>query len=157
LITEDSVMTETLKNRIERLKEDYDRQPCGKKHAISLDELSAESSRFSKEVTLGDCVIDFENSNLTVIQGGVVPIVADFAGVYLARMHSDNPGITPLVDLTEAYRQPFILGVDKRIVAEAVISEISDSRLIVTVSVENEKGDAKGWAKLSFARKFRKA
>lgn len=149
-------MTETLEQRIARLKKDYDRQHCGKKHAVSLDELSLESSRFSKEVSLGDCVIDFSNSNLCVIQGGVIPIVVDFAGVYLARMHSDNDGITPLANLNEFYFRPFILGLDKRIVARALISEINDSRIIVTVLVENEKGESKGEAKLSFARKFRK-
>lgn len=160
MITEDGAMTKTLKNRIERLKEDYDRQPCGKKHAISLDELSTESSRFSKEVTLGDCVIDFANSKLCVVQGGVIPIVVDFAGVYIARMHSDNlgnHGITPLFGLKEVYFKPFVMGVDKRIVARAMISEVTDFRIFVIVFVENEKGDTKGQAKLSFALKFRKA
>ncbi len=153
-------MTETLARRITRLKEDYDLQPCGKKHAVSLDELSAKSSRFSKEVTLGDCVIDFENSKLSVVQGGVIPIVADFAGVYLARMYADNlgnHGITPLAGLKEAYFKPFILGVDKRIVARAMISEVNNFRIFVIVFVENEKGDTKGQAKLSFALRFRKA
>ncbi len=149
-------MTETLEQRVERLKKDYDRQPCGKKHAISLDGLSEQSSEFSKEITLGDCVIDFENSQTCVIQGGVIPIIVDFAGVYLARMHSDNPGITPLANLNEFYFKPFILEADRRIVARALISEINDSRIIVTVLVENEKGESKGQARLSFARKFRK-
>lgn len=156
MTTENGAMVETAAQRITRLKNDYDRQPCGKKHAISLDELSEKSSRFSKEVTLGDCVIDFENSGACVIQGGVIPIVADFAGVYLARVHSDNPGITPLANLDETYFRPFILGVDKRLIARAMISEINNSRIIVTVFVENEMGESKGQAKLSFARKFRK-
>ena len=128
-------MTETVQDRIDRLKNDFDRQPCGKKHAISLDELSEKSSVFSKEVSLGDCVIDFENSGASVIQGGVIPIVADFAGVYLARMHSDSPGITPLVRLDESYFRPFILDADKKIVVIAMISEINDFRIIVTVFV----------------------
>ncbi len=148
-------MNEEVLDRIDRLKKDYSLQPCGRKHAVSVDELSESSAVFSKAVESGDCVIDFDGSQKMAVQGGVIPIVADFAGVYLARMHSSGRGITPLTHLDERYFRPFIFGVDQRIVVKASVLEITVGRYVISVTVENEKGELKGRGQLRFAQEFR--
>jgi len=146
-------MTRLMQEKAEKLKADFDCQPCGKVHGIVLDRLTDTISEFSMPVSLRDCVIDIDKT--CVVQGGVIAILADFAGVYLARLYSESDAITPLVNLDEHYFRPVILGKDEKIVARAFISEITDNRIHVKVLVENEKGDSKGQACLTFAKRFK--
>lgn len=134
--------------KAERLASDFDRQPCGKKYNVKLEKLSREASQFSMIVTLGDCVIDRDGT--CMVQGGVLPVLVDFAGVYLARMNAHSEYITPLARLEEEYRGKIILGKDNKIVARASIAEIDGRKIFVDVVVENEKGEFKGKARLLF-------
>ncbi len=147
-------MDAIMRDRAEQLKSDYAGQPCGETHGIILDHLSDISAQFSKDVTLRDCVVDRDPARTRVVQGGVIAIVVDFAGVYLARMHSDSMRITPLANLQESYFKPFILGKDLKIVARAQLAaETNEKRIMVDVVIENEDGDYKGRARLIFARR----
>lgn len=141
-------MAQFFNEKAKRLAEDYDGQPCGKTHRIRLDELTYNSSQFSMEVALRDCVIDADGTRM--VQGGVIPILVDFAGVYLARMHSKSEFITKLGSLEEKYLKPIILGQDEKIIARAVIQSISGRKILVDVLVENEKREIKGRACLLF-------
>lgn len=142
--------------RVEFLKKDFDRQPCGKASFMNLDELSQGSAMTSMEVMLRHCVVD--DDKRCVVQGGVVATLVDFAGVYLARMHSENPQlITPLTKLEEDYYKPFVLGEDAKAIAEARLLGVDEKRIYITVSVRNEKGHLKGAARLSFAERFSKS
>ncbi|MBU6142308.1 hypothetical protein KGO95_04360 [Patescibacteria group bacterium] len=146
--------TERKPDRAALLQRDYLRQPCGQKHRVMIDSLSKTEAVFSKMVTLDDCVIDSDDQRTAVIQGGVIPILVDFAGVYLARMNSDAPGIRPLARLEEKYSKPFVFGKDERMVARAMlVPEQSYYRIVIDVIIENEKGDRKGEARLEFARR----
>jgi acyl-coenzyme A thioesterase PaaI-like protein len=141
-------MAEFGSEKAKKLAMDYDRQPCGKRHSIKLEKLSYDTARFSMEVRLADCVIDRDGT--CMVQGGVIPIVVDFAGVYLARMRARSECITPLARLEEEYRGKFILGKDLRIVAHALIAAIEGRKISVDVMVENERGEFKGKAHLLF-------
>lgn len=141
-------MSELSGGKAEQLTEDYARQPCGKYHKIILDVLNYNLSQFSKEVAVVDCVIDQDNTFL--VQGGVIPIIVDFAGVYLARMHSKSEFITKLATLEEKYLKPVILGEDRKIVVRALINSIIGRKILVDVIVENEKRELKGTAQLLF-------
>lgn len=141
-------MAQFFNEKAKRLSDDYEGQPCGKFHDIKLDELTYNSSQFSMEVRLRDCVIDADGTRM--VQGGVIPILVDFAGVYLARMHSESKFITKLGRLEEQYLKPVILGQDEKIVARAVIQLISGRKILVDVLIENEKREVKGRASLLF-------
>lgn len=141
-------MAQFFNEKAKMLADDYEGQPCGKFHDIRLDELTYNSSQFSMEVRLRDCVIDTDGTRM--VQGGVLPILVDFAGVYLARMHSKSQFITKLASLDESYLKPVILGQDERIVARAVIRSINGRNIFVDVLVENEKREIKGRASLHF-------
>ena len=141
-------MAQFFNEKAKRLAEDYDGQPCGKRHDIKLDFLSYNLSQFSMEVSLRDCVIDSDGTRL--VQGGVIPIIVDFAGVYLARMHSQSQFIPKLGRLEEHYKKPIILGQDQKIVVRALIRSIIGRKILVDVLVENEKREIKGLATLLF-------
>ena len=141
-------MAELGDEKAKKLAEDYDGQPCGKSHNIKLDKLSYEAAQFSMEVRLRDCVIDYDGTCL--MQGGVIPIIVDFAGVYLARMHSSSQYITKLARLEEDYLQPIILGQNQTVVVRALIDKIIGKKIFVNVLVENEKRELKGTARLLF-------
>ncbi len=143
------------KQMASKLKRDFDRQPCGKKNRVKLESLDFRTAEFSKPISLGDCAIDSDGT--AVVQGGEVAIVANFAGVYLARLTLGSDGITPLRNLNLHYFRPFILGKDERIVARSFIDKITDNGVYVVVLVENEKGRSKGQGSLSYAKKFHKA
>ena len=134
--------------KAKKLAEDYDGQPCGKHHKIKLEELTYNLAQFSMEVAMRDCVIDHDGT--CMIQGGVIPIIVDFAGVYLARMHSNSQYITKLGRLEEDYIKPVILGQDQMIVVRALIDTIIGRKIFVNVLVENEKREFKGKARLLF-------
>lgn len=141
-------MAELCDEKAKKLAEDYDGQPCGKRHKIKLEKLTYNLSQFSMEITLGDCVIDHDGTRM--VQGGVIPIIVDFAGVYLARMHSSSQYITKLRRLEEDYLKPIILGQDQIIVVRALIDKIIGRKIFVNVLVENEKEELKGTARLLF-------
>ena len=141
-------MADLCDEKAKRLAEDYDRQPCGKRHNIKLVKLTYNIAQFSMEVALRDCVIDYDGTRM--VQGGVIPIIADFAGVYLARMYSKSQFITKLGRLEEYYLKPIILGQDQVIVVRALISSITGRKISVNILIENEKRELKGTAKLLF-------
>ena len=141
-------MAELCDEKAKKLAADYDRQPCGKRHNIKLDKLAYNLAQFSMEVILGDCVIDYDGTCL--MQGGVIPIIVDFAGVYLARMHSSSRYITKLGRLEEDYIKPIILGQDQTVVVRALIDKIIGRKIFVNVLVENEKRELKSTARLLF-------
>lgn len=141
-------MARFFSEKARKLTEDYEGQPCGKFHNIRLDELTPNLAQFSMEVRLRDCVVDFDGTRM--VQGGVIPIIVDFAGVYLARMHSESQFITKLGRLEEYYMKPIILGQDQRIVVRALIRSISGRKILVDVLIENEKREIKGLANLLF-------
>ncbi|GEM_PF-2515282 len=147
------------KERVEFLKKDFDRQPCGKANFMVLDELSPAQAKFSMGVMLRHCVVDGDGT--AVVQGGVVATLVDFAGVYLARLISDSPeNITPLLKLDEVYYKPIVFGKDKRLVAKAFNPRVKDNRIDIFVTVEGEDEGGRSWTKgqatLTFARKFHK-
>lgn len=141
-------MAQFFNEKAKMLAEDYERQPCGKFHDIKLEELTPNLAQFSMEVRLRDCVIDADGTR--IVQGGVIAIIADFAGVYLARMRSESKFITKLFRLEEDYLKPVILGKDHKIIVRAVISQIADRKILVDVIVQNEKKENKGAARLLF-------
>ena len=149
---------ETPADRAQRLWKDFFRQPCNQHHKLMLELLSESEARCSKAVELHDCMIDADPEETKVIQGGVVLILADCAGVYLARMHDAGPRITPLADLIKGFRAPFLVGRDERMVAYASLSsEKKKNRILVDVVVRNEKGDFRGQGRLEYAhRSFKK-
>lgn len=141
-------MARFFNEKAKRLADNYEGQPCGKFHNIRLDELTYNLSQFSMEVRLRDCVIDCDGTRM--VQGGAISIIVDFAGVYLARMHSRSRFITKLGRLEEYYLKPVILGRDERIVVRALIHSISGRKILVDVLIENEKRELKGTARLLF-------
>jgi len=144
-------VAELCDERAKKLAVDYDRQPCGRRHGIKLEKLSYNIAQFSMDVIFDDCVIDLDET--CMVQGGVIPILVDFAGVYLARMNTQSEYITPLARLEEDYRDKIIFGKDRRIIARASIHSIEGRKIRVNVAIENEKGESKGKASLLFVER----
>lgn len=144
-------MAQFFNEKSRKLIEDYDQQPCGKSHRIKLDELTYNIAKFSMEVSLRDCVVDHDG--VRMMQGGVVALIADFAGVYLARMHSESQFITKLGMLELRCSKPIILGIDKKIIVRALINTTIGRKIFVDVLAENENRELKAVGKLLFIEK----
>ena len=127
---------------------DFLKQPVNKICPMVLEDLSDKFAEVSMMVLSDFCVTDGDGKQM--VQGGIVAVLVDFAGVYLARMQTDSKLITPLSELQETYLQPVLLGKDVRLFAEATLAAVVGSRIIVDVRVENQDKELKGVARLTF-------
>ena len=137
-----------METRAQFLANDFLKQPVNKICPMVLEDLSDKSAEVSMMVLSDFCVTDGDGKQMA--QGGIVAVLVDFAGVYLARMQTDSKLITPLSELQETYLQPVLLGKDVRLFAEATLAAVVGSRIIVDVRVENQDKELKGMARLTF-------
>ncbi|MDE2001238.1 MAG: PaaI family thioesterase [Patescibacteria group bacterium] len=148
-------MNEEMRRTREKLLSDFEGQPYGRLLRIKLDDLSEKSATCSMRLGLLHCVVDSDPQRTTIVQGGAIASLADFAGVYLARMYGGfSPRIAPLFDLHGLYYRPCVLGSDITLLAKSSLVSVEDKRIVTKVVIENERGEFKGKATLIFARKL---
>lgn len=85
-----------------------------------------------------------------IVQGGVIAVLADYAGVYLAMMQCE--GFTPLSSLSIEYLRPAVLTKDKEVVAYAKLLHAGKTKIVIEVDVLNENNILKAVGRCVFAR-----
>jgi len=125
----------------------FQEEPCAKLNRITLDSLGLQCAEASMPVHQEVCTAG------GIVQGGVLAVLADYAGVYVAMMNDE--GFTPLSSLHLEYFRPTVLARDKKAIARAIVIHKAETRIVVEVKVENENRQLKAGGTLIFARRLK--
>jgi len=141
------MQSDFLEKRKAELQEVFKKEPAARVFQMVLTSLG-------KELAVARMPINIEAyAAVNIAQGGVIAVIADYACVYLAMMQCED--FTPLASLSMEYLRPAVFVKDKEIVACAKLVHVGKTRIVIDVSIRDEKNILKAVGKCVFARSFK--
>lgn len=133
-----------LAKRKAELCDAFKREPCGQVFQMELTHLDGTSAIVRMPMRIEACAA------ASIVQGGIIAAIADYACVYLAMMQCE--GFTPLSSLSMEYLRPAVFAKDKEVVAYAKLIHAGKTRIVIEVNVRNEDKTLKAVGRCVFAR-----
>jgi uncharacterized protein (TIGR00369 family) len=144
-----------LSNRVRELYDRFEREPLAQHYGISIFELRAGVVAGSPVVAAAELVMPTRTHMAIVgglVQGGVITVLADYAGVYAA-MAAVPAGHVPCQHININFLRPTMIGETVRALAES--HYVSRSVVHTRVTVIGLDARVRAEAMMEFARPLR--